>query len=123
MPDLKIGLEVQGPAHYEDPKQMYRDEIKRKLCKDNGIVLLELSLNNIHPALLRDKFKRASRLIGIHIPIQGHAYGTALHLECRKYNKRMTKEGQKFIPMIEERKFKHEQGAYILRSGGVKEYI
>lgn len=50
---LKIALEYQGEQHYKWPnftgqsysqfvQQRYRDEIKRRLCKDLGIKLIEV---------------------------------------------------------------------------------
>lgn len=52
IPNKNISIEYQGKQHYEAvdwfggeesfKKQQYRDDIKRKYCKDNGIFLLEI---------------------------------------------------------------------------------
>jgi hypothetical protein len=55
-PDLKLAIEVSGKQHYvytpffhknEEAftNQKYRDEIKRMLCKQNGIKLIEVPYN------------------------------------------------------------------------------
>jgi hypothetical protein len=55
-PELKLGIEISGKQHYvytpffhknEEAftNQKYRDEIKRMLCKQNGIKLIEVPYN------------------------------------------------------------------------------
>jgi hypothetical protein len=52
-PELKLGLEYQGKQHSEYIpffhsskeaflNQKYRDELKRRMCKDNGVKLIEI---------------------------------------------------------------------------------
>lgn len=52
-PELKIAVEANGRQHYEFTpyfhknkeafqNQLYRDELKRRMCKDNGITLVEV---------------------------------------------------------------------------------
>ena len=54
--DLRLGVEYQGKQHYEFTpyfhksreafyNQKYRDELKRHLCKDNRITLIEVPYN------------------------------------------------------------------------------
>jgi len=55
IPDLRFGIEYQGQQHYEPVKhwggkeaflkQKERDKRKRKLCKKNGIKLIEIKYN------------------------------------------------------------------------------
>jgi hypothetical protein len=51
--DLRLGIEYHGKQHYEYVpyfhknkeafyNQKYRDELKKRMCKDNGIVLIEV---------------------------------------------------------------------------------
>lgn len=51
--ELRLGVEVQGRQHYEFvpyfhrtkadfQNQQYRDELKRRMCKDNRIILVEV---------------------------------------------------------------------------------
>jgi len=51
--DLRLGVEYHGKQHYEYVpyfhknkeafyNQKYRDELKKRMCKDNGIVLIEV---------------------------------------------------------------------------------
>ena len=51
--DLKIAVEYSGRQHYEYTpyfhknkeafyNQKYRDELKKRMCKDNGIILIEV---------------------------------------------------------------------------------
>jgi hypothetical protein len=54
--ELRLGIEYQGQQHYKYcpgihrnmdhfRTQQYRDEMKRRLCKDNGITLIEVPYN------------------------------------------------------------------------------
>ena len=51
--DLRLGIEYHGKQHYEYVpyfhknkeafyNQKYRDELKKRMCKDNGIILIEV---------------------------------------------------------------------------------
>lgn len=65
-PTLKLGVEYNGQQHYSytsffhrnveaATNQKYRDELKRRLCSENGIVLIEVpytvKIENIEPYL------------------------------------------------------------------------
>jgi hypothetical protein len=52
-PELKLGVEVNGIQHYKYVpyfhknfdafrNQQYRDELKRRMCKDEGVILIEV---------------------------------------------------------------------------------
>ena len=55
MPTMKLGIEIQGPTHYEDLAQQERDRLKRELCKENGIDLIELTIFQGNPSHLHDR--------------------------------------------------------------------
>lgn len=72
-PKLKLAVEFQGQQHYKYTpffhknqeafmNQKYRDELKRRMCKDNMITLIEVpytvKLENIKDYLLKELFKR-----------------------------------------------------------------
>ncbi len=65
-PSLKLGVEYNGRQHYSytsffhknfeaSTNQKYRDELKRRICKENGVTLIEvpytIKLNDIGPFL------------------------------------------------------------------------
>lgn len=56
--ELKIGIEYNDSRHYKNKKQMYRDEIKKKICEKMGIKLISIPYNceNIYLYLI-DKLK------------------------------------------------------------------
>lgn len=70
-PELKLGVEYNGRQHYqyvpmfhknyEDFRnQQYRDELKRRMCSDNGITLIEVPYKVKHkdiPKYLNDKLR------------------------------------------------------------------
>lgn len=71
--ELRLGVEVQGQQHYKYTpyfhknyeafmNQKYRDELKRRMCKDNGITLIEVpysvKVDNIED-FLRSEIKKA----------------------------------------------------------------
>ena len=68
-PEMKLGVEYQGEQHYKYipffhrnkdafTNQKYRDDLKRRLCKDEGVVLIEvphvISINNIEGYLKKE---------------------------------------------------------------------
>lgn len=72
-PELKLAVEFQGQQHYKYTpffhkneeafmNQKYRDELKRRMCKDNMITLIEVpytvKLENIKDYLLKELMKR-----------------------------------------------------------------
>lgn len=75
--ELRLGIEVQGRQHYEFvpyfhktkadfQNQQYRDELKRRMCKDNRIVLIEV------PYTVKEKdvkFFLLSELKKVNIPV------------------------------------------------------
>ena len=75
--ELKLGVEIQGIQHYKYTPyfhknidkftiQQYRDEIKRNLCKQHGIYLIEVPYNikikNVH-SYLKNEIKKYNNYI------------------------------------------------------------
>ena len=70
--DLKLAVEYNGIQHYKYNKffhrnnehflnQKYRDELKKRMCKDNGIILIEVPYNvktEDIESYLKNKLKR-----------------------------------------------------------------
>lgn len=71
-PDLKIAVEYNGIQHYKFIpffhknkegflNQKYRDDMKRRICKENGILLIEIpynvNVNNIRNYLIEELVK------------------------------------------------------------------
>lgn len=61
--DLKLGIEFQGPTHFkpifgkaELTQQRKRDERKRRLCKENGVSLIEVPYDDFTPKTLSSQF-------------------------------------------------------------------
>jgi hypothetical protein len=52
---LRLAVEYNGQQHYSSTNQKYRDELKRRMCRENGINLIEvpytIKLNDIGPFL------------------------------------------------------------------------
>jgi hypothetical protein len=67
LPDFKIGIEVQGQHHYEDENQVARDRLKRKLAAAVGIYIIEISIFQVTPTVLRNKLEGASKEQGLRI--------------------------------------------------------
>lgn len=72
-PELKLAVEYQGQQHYKFTphfhknkeaflNQKYRDELKRRMCRDNLITLIEVPYTvkpeNIRSYLIQELFKR-----------------------------------------------------------------
>ena len=55
IPHIPIAIEIQGQHHYDIIEQKERDELKKKILLQRNITLLELSIFQIHPNLLRRK--------------------------------------------------------------------
>lgn len=70
LPRFQLGIEVQGPHHFEEQQQIERDEIKRGLCRLAGIELWELSIFELRPRALRGRFLDFSRSKHIHVGAQ-----------------------------------------------------
>ena len=45
----RVAFEVQGPHHFNDPEQIERDEVKRRLCEENGFKLLRIGILQNNP--------------------------------------------------------------------------
>ena len=56
LPEFNVGLEIQGPHHYYDEYQKIKDQIKLDLCKKNNTYLFALSVFQISPYILRNRF-------------------------------------------------------------------
>ena len=50
-PNIKLGFEFHGRQHLTDESQRNRDKIKRKQCKEKGIVLIEIYTSNLEDDL------------------------------------------------------------------------
>lgn len=61
LPDFKVGIEIQGQHHYVDQVQIERDHLKRKLASEAGLYVIELSIFQITPTVLRSKLEGASK--------------------------------------------------------------
>lgn len=55
LPHIRVALEIQGPHHYNDLDQIYRDKIKEEILILNKITLIKLSIFQISPTLIRRK--------------------------------------------------------------------
>lgn len=69
VPSIKVGFEYQGQQHYESVEffggqaalehRMENDALKKKKCKQNGVVLVEwIYTEQINSAILRDKLSK-----------------------------------------------------------------
>lgn len=67
LPRAAIGIEVQGPHHYDDFRQQARDETKQELAEKAGIYLILLSILQVTPHTLRNKLLTASRVQGVYL--------------------------------------------------------
>ena len=70
LPDFKVGIEVQGQHHYTDETQVARDLLKRRLGSQAGVRLIEISIFQISPTVLRTKLEGASRAQGLRIGLK-----------------------------------------------------
>ena len=61
LPRFPIGIEVQGPHHNRDEEQMFRDRIKRQLCAEAGVHLIEISIFEVRPRYIKGKLLDYSR--------------------------------------------------------------
>lgn len=71
-PDLKLAVEANGIQHYKYvpyfhknkdafQNQQYRDELKRRMCKDNGITLIEVPYTIKEPQIKSYILERVRR--------------------------------------------------------------
>jgi hypothetical protein len=63
-PETAIGIEIQGNHHIEDDAQQKRDELKRNLCEQSKVMLVEICLSQIGPRKLYKKLYDLSSATG-----------------------------------------------------------
>src|SRR5574343_297453 len=61
-PNLKIGIEFNGPQHKKknNESQWNRDKIKKHLCAKQGIIRLVFYFNELNEQIVRSKLKDVS---------------------------------------------------------------
>ena len=72
-PDLKLAIEVQGPHHFmniQEEKKLKdtiaRDIIKKKMCLDQGITLLEINIENgVHYERINKQVELEKIVLGV----------------------------------------------------------
>lgn len=57
IPTANIGIEIQGPYHYSDSKQIAHDALKRNLAEQANIKLIELTVFQTSPSRLYKKLQ------------------------------------------------------------------
>lgn len=58
IPKLQIAIEIQGEHHYDNPKQIDRDLIKKKILESFNVYLMAISITQISPARLYKSIKK-----------------------------------------------------------------
>jgi len=83
IPSLKLAFEFQGPNHFLDTwgqkklnDTQLKDKLKQQLCSKNGIILLQIKYNELHPKYVNQ------RLINIDIE---HKFNNDTNYLCDKY--------------------------------------
>lgn len=71
-PKLKVGFEFQGEQHFRqvegmgDYKQIvYLDKLKKKLCKEQGVLLIHVKPIDLQAATMRKFAKKVSETVGV----------------------------------------------------------
>lgn len=64
LPRFKIAFEIQGPHHYNNSYQIYKDSIKEQLSESYGIRLYKVSIFQLEPGLIRKKILAYSFTVG-----------------------------------------------------------
>lgn len=73
---LKLAIEYNGPHHYgpiskraehldEHRRQVERDQIKRNLCRESGVTLIEMRHHDLDPDFFLDKLRELLLKVGI----------------------------------------------------------
>lgn len=87
LPDIPLGIEFQGPVHFRQVfkkhdigSQRERDELKRKLCKQHNLPLIEIPYTKLFPEYV------ANELVNQNIPFKFSSRTQAI---CEKYANRL----------------------------------
>ena len=98
--------------------------MKREIMKSRGLIFIELSLAQIQPTKLKSKFLTLKKRHGLRVSLHGHRKEpNDLYRECAAYGRSFCQKGQTASPVVEAHKILHENGAFIVKPRGRREYI
>lgn len=55
IPHINVAFEIQGPHHYDDSDQIYRDFIKQQILTSKKIYFIKLGILQVDPNIIRSK--------------------------------------------------------------------